>query len=234
MDMQGMSLPQIDLPTAHMKATLTTNDLTAAGDATVTTVLEGLTWDPGGDPTIVGLLQSGGDVKGMTSTVSMSRRGIMGKTELDLSKIANPQLAQILGSMSSALQSLSLALPEEAVGVGAKWEVRQAMSTGMRMYQRTQAELTSLTDHDCTIKLTTSQTAPPQPVANPALPSGVQASLDKLDGSGSGTMTIRFDSLVPTSEITSRTATTMSVDAGTGAQQIGVTATLKLSIGPVK
>lgn len=234
MDMQGMALPSIDLPTAHMKATMTTNDISGTGDASITAVLDGMTWDAGGDPTILALLQSAGDVKGMTYTVSMNRRGIMGKTDLDLSKIANPQLAQIMGSMSSSLQSLSLPLPEEPVGLGAKWEVRQALSTGMRMYQRVQAELTAVSDHDCIIKVTVSQMAPPQAVSNPALPAGIQASLDKLEGSGAGTMTIRFDSVVPTSEISSRTATTMSMDAGTGVQQIGLTATLKMSVAPVK
>lgn len=235
MDVQGMTMPQMDLPAAHMTATTTTNDVTPGGDTSVTVVIHGMTWDAGGDPTVASLLQSAtGDVKDMTYTVPITSRGVMGKTNLDLSKIANPQAAQVLGSMSSSLQSISMPLPEEPVGVGAKWEVRQAMSTGMKMYQRVQAELTSLTDHDCTLKVTSTQTAPPQPLSNPALPAGVQASLDKLDGTGSGTMTIRFNSIVPTSEMSSRTATTMSVDAGTGAQQIGVTATLKLSVGPVK
>jgi hypothetical protein len=234
MDVQGMSMPQMDLPTAHMTATMTTNDISASGDTTVTALLQGMTWDTNGDANIAALLQSAADLKGMTYTVPMSTRGIMGKSDLDLSKIANPQLSQVIGSMSSSLQSLSMPLPEEAVGVGATWEVRQAMSNGMRIYQRVQVELASLTDRECTLKVTVSQTAPPQPVSNPALPAGVQASLDTLQGTGTGTMMIRFDSVVPTSEMTSRTATTMSVDAGTGTQQIGVTATIKLSVAPVK
>jgi hypothetical protein len=182
------------------------------------------------------MLQAGlADVKSLSSTSTISARGFVSNPKMDLSRLTNPQLAQMVGSMSASMNSMAMPMPEEPVGVGAKWTVRQALpSSGLTVFQEVQVELTAADEHSATLSIKLAQTAPPQAVQNPSLPAGVQARLEQFTGSGTATTKVQFDSLVPTSDGTSKTNTTMSVDAGTGVQQIGVNLTVKSKVTPIK
>ena len=238
MDMAGLSMPAMTLPTMHMTVGTTMTAVSDGGNASVNMVVTDAQWisGPGTDPSLLAAVQSTGDsLRGMSYGFTMNNRGTGVAGNLDISKIANPQVAQALGSMTSAMQSMSVPLPEESVGVGATWEVRQSLSvTGLHSNQRMQVELVALDDAGCTLKLQTAQTAPSQPVTNSALPAGFKATLDKYEGTGAGTMTIHFDSVVPASEMSSKNSTTMSVDIGGQSQQIAVTVNLHVTVAPVK
>jgi hypothetical protein len=238
MDMAGMSMPPIQMPTMHMVAKTTVSDVSASGDASVAVSFSDVSLqnDANADPTLAGLLQSGlADMKNLTSTSTVSPRGFIKDSKMDLSRLANPQMAQMAGAMSSTMNSIAMPMPEEAVGVGAKWTVRMALpSNGLNVFQEVQVELTALDAQSATLTLKTVQTAPPQAVQGAGLPAGLQASLDRFEGTGTGGMTIRFGSVVPTSTMNSKTNTTMSVDAGSGVQQISVAVTVKAAVGPVK
>jgi hypothetical protein len=238
MDMAGMSMPAIQLPTMHMVAKASVTDVSPTGDASLAISFTdvSLVNDPNADPTLAGMLQAGlADVKSLASTSVVSTRGFIKESKMDLSHLTNPQMAQMVGAMSSSMNSMAMPMPEEPVGVGAKWTVRQALpSSGLSVFQDVQVEITAVDAQSCTLAIKTSQIAPPQPVQNPGLPAGVQATLDHFEGSGSGTMAVHFSSIVPTSSMTAKNSTTMSVDAGTGAQQIGVNLTVVTKVAPVK
>lgn len=238
MDMAGLSVPAMNLPTMHMTVGTTMTDVSASGDGSVSVVVTDAQWisRPGADPSLLAVVQGAGDsLKGMSYSFTVSNRGTGGVGNLDLSTISSPQVAQVLGSMTSAMQTVSVPLPEESVGLGATWEVRQSLSVaGLHSDQRMQVELVAMDNTGCTLALQTTQTAPPQPVTNRALPAGFKATLDKYEGAGAGTMTVHFDSVVPTSEMSTKNSTTMSVDMGGQSQQIGVTVDLKVSVAPAK
>ena len=237
MNMAGMSMPAMNLPTMHMTVRATTTDVSATGDGSMNMVVTDAQWVSGGaDPALLAALQSAGDsLNGMSYGFTMNNRGIGAAGNLDVSRISNAQVAQMLGSMTSAMQSMSVPLPEESVGVGATWEIRQSLSVGgIHSDQRMQVELAALDDTGCTLTLQTTQTAPPQPVTNSALPAGLKTTLDKYEGAGAGTITLHFDSIVPMSEMSTRNNTTMSVDMGGQSQQIGVIVNLKVNVAPAK
>jgi len=238
MDMAGMSMPPIQMPTMHMVAKSTVADVTPAGDASISVSFTDVSLlnDANADPTLAGMLQSGlADMKSLASTSTVSPRGFIKDAKMDLSRLSNPQMAQMAGAMSSQMNAMAMPLPEEAVGLGAKWTVHMAMpSNGINVFQELQVELTAADEHSATFAIRLVQTAPRQSVQGAGMPAGVQASLDRFEGSGTGTTMIRFASVVPTSNMTSKTNTTMSVDAGSGSQQVSVAVNIKAVVNPVK
>ena len=238
MDMAGMSLPSMLMPTMRMGADLAVTDVSAVGDASYKMTFTDLKWvnTDGVDPTILGALQAATpNLTALSGSATISPRGMSRNATLDTSKVANPQLAQMMGSMSSTVQQMAMPFPEEPVGVGARWTVRLAVATGaMQTFQKVEIELTALDATSCTLKLATDQTAPPQRVSVPGLPPGVDASLESLTGSGTSTMLIHLDSLVPTSEGTMKTASVMNVAMGGDTQRISVQASIQMKVAPVK
>ena len=136
--------------------------------------------------------------------------------------------------MSNSLESMAMPLPDEAVGVGAKWEVRQAVKAGgAQTFQRIECELVSVDANGATFRTKAEQTIPAQSIANPALP-GALVTVEKGSGSSSGTISRQFVSLVPTSETTGSTSMAMSMDLGGQTQKMTVETKIKISIAPKK
>jgi hypothetical protein len=134
-------------------------------------------------------------------------------------------------SISSAMQNLSMPLPEEPVG---RWEVRQAMSSGgLQSFTKTAFEITALDGRTMTLKSTIDQTAPSQAVTNPAPPPGADMHLQKMTGTGNGTITLHVDGLVPTSDTTMQNNTMMPIRMG-GYTQTTTALTMKVGISPLK
>jgi hypothetical protein len=129
---------------------------------------------------------------------------------------------------------MSMPFPDEAVGDGGQWEVRQAIkSAGAQMFQKIQVEVVSVDAQGVTLKMNVEQTIPQQSMSNPALP-GATMNIEKGGGVSAGTTAMRFNALVPTSETTGTTAMAMAVDMGGQTQRISVETKLKVSIAPQK
>jgi hypothetical protein len=135
-------------------------------------------------------------------------------------------------STSSFFDQMSSPLPEEAVGVGARWEVRQATATsvsGMAVFQKVVYELTAVDGPSLALRVTTELTAPRQTVSG--LSSGMDAQVESYAGNGTGTVSMRLDSLAPTADLTVKMSNVMSVGGGT--QSIR-TATMRMTLKPGK
>ena len=234
--MGGAQMMAMDLPTMKMGIDVSVASVAANGDAASEIVFTSMTAEavPGADPAMAQMLQGAtGAIVGAKGTSIISDRGIS-REEKFSNPSADPALAQALSQVSNALLSMTMSFPAEPVGVGGRWEVRQAISSsGITVYQKTTAELVSVTASEVVLKVTQEQTAPPQSIDNPAL-GGMKVTIDSYKGSGTGTTTVRFASPVPTSEINSTATMTMSMDGGPG--QLGTDIRIKTTIapGPVK
>jgi len=81
---------------------------------------------------------------------------------------------------------VAVQLPEEAVGPGAKWEVKMPVhSQGMTIAQTTSYELLSLEAERLTVTNTVSQSASNQKIQSPVMP-GLKVDLTKMTGTGTG------------------------------------------------
>ncbi len=119
----------------------------------------------GADPAVVAAMQNAqADYKNIHGTATVSNRGVTRSVALDVSKVNDPTMKQMMTSMSSTFNNLSMPLPEEAVGVGAKWEVRQGTSAGgLQSFTKSVFELTAFDGKTATLKLTLEQSAGKQP-----------------------------------------------------------------------
>jgi hypothetical protein len=238
MEMAGIPPQTMQMPAMKMGADVGVRSVTPSGDVTFDFAYTSVTLDQtaGVDPSLASLVQGmDADLKKVHGSATMNTRGATHGSSMDLSNVSDPRLNQMLGSLSTSLDSVTIPLPEEAVGAGARWESRQTIqSNGFQVYQKTLWELVAVEGKSVKLKTTVEQMAPPQPMNSPSMPAGADVSLSKFTGGGGGTVTLHLDGLVPTSELNSTTNMTMSVNAGGSSQQMSVGISLKMTIAPGK
>jgi hypothetical protein len=172
-------------------------------------------------------------IKGLSAEMTMTDRGIVKSMKLDTAKIADPALQQILSS--SGLEKLSAPLPEEPVGVGARWEVTQTLvANGVRMVQIATYELVALDDSTATLAVTIAQSAAAQKLAPPGMPAGADVSLVGLTGSGTGRVALTRGALVLYGDIGIMSKLTMDVSAEGQTQRLSTDTDMKVAIAPGK
>jgi hypothetical protein len=235
MSMDGNSMPAMDMPQITMDVDFDVTDVAANGDISYAFAFTGMTVNTS-DPNMQSVFGAiANDIKNVRGTAVVTNRGVTRSLKLNTDTVSNPQLQQTLSSTMSSLENLSMPLPEEAVGAGARWEVRQSLSAGgMHQVQKGTYELVSSDGKAVSLKLATEQMAPAQAVTNPMMPPGTQVMLQKLTGSGSGTVQLRLDSLVPSSQITQQSSTVMELSMSGMTQVMNSDTTVKVTVGPRK
>ncbi|MFN8519443.1 MAG: hypothetical protein U0667_08665 [Chloroflexota bacterium] len=124
-----------------------------------------------------------------------------------------PALAASISDFERLGTELSAPLPTEPVGIGARWRVLlEVPSQGLVMHQTVDYTLLERTDDAIVLAIDTDQTADPGPFSPASLPAGTTADLVALDGSGSGTMRLTLDGLVPTSTMSVELELLLTVD----------------------
>ncbi len=129
-------------------------------------------------------------LKGISGTGTMSNRGINKGLEIKLPTDADPRLLQLMEQMKESFSNVGLVLPEEPVGLGAKWEFKSTFkSLGVTIDQTTTFQLTSAEAERITAKTTITQRAANQKMQNPLAPD-MKMDLTKLTGKGTGEVTL--------------------------------------------
>jgi len=167
------------------------------------------------DPNVLPQLASGFEaamtnLKGTTITGVTTDRGVSKNVDVKMSSKADAQARQTMEQLKTAM--LQVSLPEEGVGVGAKWSVQQKIKTqGITVDQIETFEITALEDEDVTLKTSLTQTAANQKIENPAMP-GAKVDLTKMEMKGAGTATVNLGKLMPTArETEDHTESTMEI-----------------------
>jgi hypothetical protein len=203
MALGGNSMPSPKLPEMKMAMDMTVKDVTPAGDATYDFTLTSadVADDPAAMPQVVtAMRQALAGAKGMTGTAKVTSRGFTTEGEFKTPDNMDPKAKQLMDGMKQSLKQMSAPLPEEPVGVGAKWEVQYNITqNGMSLTQIAQTELVSLEGNKAKLKLTLSQKADPQKVSAPGMPPGVEMQLTSLKSDGTGESNLDFGKLWPES-----------------------------------
>jgi hypothetical protein len=138
-----------------------------------------------------------GKIKGLTSTGIISSRGVSKKVDMKAPADADPQLRQSLDQMKESLENLGVPVPEEAVGAGAKWEVKVPVkSRGMTIDQTADYQLVSVEGDHLNTTVTLTQNAANQKIQGPGM-GGAQLNLIQYTGKGTGNITADLSKLVP-------------------------------------
>ena len=136
----------------------------------------------------------------MKGHVVQTSRGVVREADFVLPEDLDPQIRQFFEGMRQSLRQLSSPFPEEAVGLGAKWETTlRATQNGVTLDQATMNELTSLDGERGRLALTVTQNAEPQQMQPPNLPAGTRIDLGTFKSSGGGESTFDLGRLLPSS-----------------------------------
>jgi hypothetical protein len=202
MDMSGTNPggqpPKI--PAMSIPADTTVQSVAANGDITYESVLEeaGVVDEPGAAPEVVQAIKTQlGKLKGLTSTGVMSNRGMTKKVDIKAPQGADAQMQQITDQIKEGASSMDAPFPEEAVGAGAKWEVKKTVqSQGMSVDQTATYQLVSLDGDRLNTTFTITQSAGNQKIHNAAM-GGAQLNVLELTAKGTGSRTTDLSKLNP-------------------------------------
>ena len=219
-------VPTSKLPAMKTTMAATVKNVSAEGDITYEMVLSdtSVVAEEGITPEVAEAMKTSyGGLKGMKGTVVMSNRGFAKTVEMKAPAAADPLLTQGLNWVKESLSSSSAPLPEEAVGAGAKWEVRTALnSQGVTMAQTATSQLVSVDGAHLVIKSALVQQAVRQKIQNPAL-GGTIVELTSLKGSGTSEVTSDLAQLLPLeASVESHTEISMEMNSGAEKQAMGM------------
>lgn len=146
-------------------------------------------------PAIEGIL-------GVKGIVRCTSRGETLSAKFLLPDDAPELLATTLKGMEQQMRDMSCPLPEHPVGVGDTWTLDQTVSTAMFSIDQTATYTLKVCDGQrCVMDVKIAQQADRQELNLPALPEGMEATLNRLSGQGTGTMELELSSPVPTSSV---------------------------------
>jgi hypothetical protein len=230
--MGGMQGQAMKLPAMTMIMDVTVKDVSGQGDITYELVMGGVNVadDPAGTPQLAELMKAAlGGAKGMSGTGTVSSRGLTKGMEFKVPPGADAQTRQVMDQMRESFSSMAAPLPEEAVGPGARWEVRMPIkSQGMVIDQTTTFELVSIEGEHVTTKRTFAQRAANQKIESPAMP-GLKVDVNKMIGTGTGQGMFDLGKLLPsegTMDLHSETDMAMNM----GGQKQAISTKLDLNV----
>jgi hypothetical protein len=190
----SMNIPAMTLP-----MDVTVESVAPNGDITYQSVIgeAGVVDEPGVAPQMAQAMKTAiAKIKGLTTTGVMSSRGMSKKVDVKAPPDADPQLRQSVAQMKQAMSNLGVPTPEEAVGPGAKWEVKMpVVNQGMTLEQTADYQLVSAQGDQVNTTFTLAQNAANQKIQNPAM-GNVQMNLIQLTTTGNGSVTADLSKLV--------------------------------------
>jgi len=226
---QAMTLPPIT-----MTMEVTVKEVSDKGDITYELVMgdTGIADEPGGTAPVAEFIKSAlAGVKGMSGTGRVSSRGFSKGLQFKVPPGTDPQTRQFMDQMKDSFSSVASPLPEEAVGPGARWEVKMPIkSQGMTIDQTAICDLVSIEGDRLTTKRSITQEAANQTIQNPAMP-GMKVALIKMTGTGTSQSTFDLGNLLPSTGTTDfHSETDMSVDMGGQNQPVSTKVDLNVQL----
>lgn len=184
---------QVDIPPVTVTFSMTTKDVESDGSFTYDYTLKHAALE-GGDPRMAAALGKIRELEGLSGTARLSGRGVVLSSKANTPRGAGPETRDILDSLNQSFGQMMAPLPEEAVGVGAKWDVTQGVeSKGIVLLQTAHYELASRTGDKIGLKVTLSQSADAQEMEV----QGAKVELESMNTNGSGDIQLDLTKLVP-------------------------------------
>ncbi len=235
MSMGGQEMPPSSLPAQEMTARIAVEKVDQNGDIhySMEFVDAKVVADDQTPPPMKAVMDAAmSKLVGIHGTAQVSSRGITLGGKIDGGDEMDPQSRQLLESMNQSLQQLSSPVPEEAVGVGAKWQVVLTPRLGgFTQTVTTIYTLIALSAESAKIDIAMSQTAAEQPLESASLPPGTKATIKSVNGSGTGSLELAFARITPTaSTMTTKTDVSMTFGAEGQVSEMKQTVTNELTV----
>jgi hypothetical protein len=135
-------------------------------------------------------------IEGRSGSGRMSARGIHRNTSYDTPRPETLYARLVFDSIAEIVEQIATPLPEEPVGIGARWEVSYARNReGVRFTQTVTFELESLDESEARLRAYVAVAGLNQDFEHPEVPTGAEARLKSGHGTGEGELVIGFDRL---------------------------------------
>ncbi|MEQ9548076.1 MAG: hypothetical protein RIM23_00405 [Coleofasciculus sp. G3-WIS-01] len=200
----GQVMPNINMPAIQMSVESEVTQVEANGDAQikVTYTEVDVVSDKTAPPELIRTLRAQlQQLKDVTITFVIDEQGITKDVNVSLPEDLDPNLEQLLQQMLSSLEQLSaVPFPEEAVGVGATWQVSSAVPVSELPLDQIQVlyEVEDIEDDQVTLKMSMQQQSQESSQMDlPGAPPGVNFKVQSFATQSAGTMTIGFDRIMP-------------------------------------
>jgi hypothetical protein len=169
---------------------------------------------------------------GVSGTAIVDDRGFNRDAEINLPIGLSELMRQMMEGTKQSMDQLSSPLPEEPVGVGARWEVHLWIDlNGIAVEQKTVYQLERFEEGKGLLQATIEQAAGRQAAKTPGLPPGVSAELLSLKSEGTGEVHFDLGRIVPArARIDIETKNSFAVTARGTEQTMTMTATMGLRI----
>jgi len=237
MDMGGLgAIPKMDMPPIEMTMPIHVTSVSDTGDFRYEFSLDSVAVKdrPGIPPELVEALRGAmKGIIGLSGSTVVSNRGEVREATFKVPPNVQPQIKQTMESMQQSMQQIAIPFPEEAVGIGAKWEVSSTLNQvgGINMTQVSEYEITAREGDVLTLNNGIQQSAPSQVMKAPGIPSTAVVTLQSMKSKGGGTTSFDLSHVVPVlGDIVLNSAMQMSVDAGGPTQNMSMKMDLKLDI----
>jgi len=235
----GAQTPSVSMPTIRMDLDIDPVGVDAEGTLTATSVVRRA--DVLADATLppASAAKLAGDMKSLVGTRGrfvVTSRGVSKEATIDLPPNAPENIRQIMQSMRDSLRDLCAVLPEEPVGVGARWTVlTRVRSRAIAIEQTATYTLKRRAGNVADEDVALTQTAPPQVMHLPgkAAAAGTVVKLVSMNGVGRGHVHQVLDKLSPTSSLHSEHQMKMAATTSIGSQDIDMAMTLDLAVKPL-
>lgn len=139
-------------------------------------------------------------MKGFGMTYLVDERGRVHDLKMSWPEGMPAQAQQMVAGMSQSLESMTAPLPEEPIGIGAKWEViGRAAANGADLLQVSTFELKERKGDVITLDIGVRQIAANDKVSPPGMPKIATAKLLSFDAKGRGSSVIDTKDIAPMS-----------------------------------
>lgn len=133
----------------------------------------------------------------ISGTFEVDARGLTRRADVVLPPNLSPRLATLLGNIRTSL--IAVPLPEEAVGIGGRWQVERINDVaGIKTKQTVTYSLLEREGRVLRLGMTLQQSAAPQEVA---FSPDNALSVEAYEVSGAGSLVMSLDAITPLSEI---------------------------------
>lgn len=205
----GPAMPPVDMPPMVTSISGVANEVTE-DSIKATMKFESMTVEPEPDTPkmlVEQLEKTFEGFKSFKSVVEIDKRGALLGGYTDMPQGLPAPMQQSMNQMQESFGKLQVPLPEEAVGVGGKWNaISQVDQGGLRLKQTATYELLGREGDRVQLKVNIEQKLVDNTFKPPGMP-GVEGTIERYSGGGSGTLELKLDKLTPT-----KSAMTMNVD----------------------
>ncbi|HWD91596.1 MAG TPA: hypothetical protein VG938_04520 [Verrucomicrobiae bacterium] len=189
----------MDIPAMNMPMDVTIESVAPNGDIAYQAVFEepGVVTESNTPPQAAQMMKMAlGKIKGMTCDGVISSRGVSKSVDVKVPPDADPQMRQSIEQIKQSMHNVGTPMPEEAIGAGAKWEIKMPVkSQGMSIDQTADYQLASVQGDKVNTTFTLTQTAANQKIQNPSM-GNVQMTLLQYTGNGTGSVTTDLSKLM--------------------------------------